>query len=384
MPDATVGYCTNVHAATTWPEMQAQLSRFACPVRERVAPAGTLPIGLWLPASATPALADPDRLREAAGWLASRGLEVFTINGFPFGDFHREVVKHDVYRPDWTDPRRVRYTERLARILAGLLPEGASGAISTLPVGWPEGGDEADRLDAAAGNLIWVAEDLERVEERTGRALRLALEPEPGCLLSTAADVVRFYRRVLARAPAPSRIRDRIGVCHDVCHAAVMFEEQADVLAAYRNGGVPVFKVQISSAVRIDFGAMTAAARQEARDRLRGFAEPRYLHQTVGRGRSGRRFAADLREALESWPPDRDEEWRVHFHVPVYAPALGTLGTTRDEIDRFLAARDRSVPPCCEIETYAWDVLPEGMGCGDLAEGIAREIEWFRARMAAP
>ena len=124
-----LSYCTNVHPAEDLEGVLEQLDAFAGPVRER-AGLDRLGVGLWLPAELALRLAsseaDRERLRER---LDANGLELRTINAFPYSAFHADVVKLDVYRPDWTDPRRAAFTLDCARVLAELLPAGASPAL---------------------------------------------------------------------------------------------------------------------------------------------------------------------------------------------------------------------------------------------------------------
>ena len=74
-------------------------------------------------------------LEELKGVLADHDLYVFTINGFPYGPFHGRPVKEQVYQPDWRQEVRVTYSDRLADLLAELLPEDPAlhGSISTVP-----------------------------------------------------------------------------------------------------------------------------------------------------------------------------------------------------------------------------------------------------------
>jgi hypothetical protein len=60
--------------------------------------------------------------------------------------------------------------------------------------------------------------------------------------------------------------------------------------------------------------------------------------------------------------------------VPVDAERLGPLQTTRPELIQAIAAI-RALPyePHLEVETYTWDVLPDG-GRTALVEGLAREL----------
>ena len=216
---------------------------------------------------------------ELRGVLGELGLRAYTFNGFPYGDFHQPVVKHAVYEPDWTTPRRLSYTLDLARVLAALLVDkdaAEEGSISTLPIGWPRGdGSDGERLAEAGRGLRELAAALRRLEDETGRCIHVDLEPEPGCLLSGAWDVVRFFEEHLLPGGDEATLRRHIRVCHDVCHAAVMFGRQAEELASYRAAGVRVGKVQLSSAVWVRFDRLDEADRDHALRVLRTLAEPR-------------------------------------------------------------------------------------------------------------
>lgn len=347
-------------------------------VRSRVCAGAMLPIGLWLSARAASQLAESasgaPRLRER---LAGNGLAVVTLNAFPYGHFHDEVVKHRVYEPSWCDARRALYTTGLADLLPDLLAPGVGTAsISTLPLGW-RGHFGAQGCGAGVGVasalLEQVVRHLAAVEDRTGVRVTVDLEPEPGCMLDRAEDVIGFFAHALAPRRGGPDPRRYLGICHDVCHAAVMFEEQSSVLRSYRDAGIRVNKVQVSSAPVADGNADTLAV-------LAGFAEPRWLHQTCVRGADGRvRFFEDLPAALERAPAG---EWRTHFHVPVFAPRIGALGTTQGAIAdciREIASWPADERPAFEVETYAWDAIPGTTdGAGAVADGIAREIEWCR------
>jgi sugar phosphate isomerase/epimerase len=368
-PDGSVlhlAYCSNVHPADDLDGVAAQLERYAARVRERL-DAPVLGVGLWV---AAPALADgagaaADRLRAQLDRL---GLEVVTLNGFPYTAFHADVVKLDVYRPNWSDEQRRDYTLALARLLARLLPDDvAEGSISTLPLGWRT---EWDAADQAAGKLALdqVAFGLGEIEDETGKRIRLALEPEPGCTIETVAQASAFLAGL-----AP----EWIGLCLDACHLAVQFEQADGALAQLAEAGVPVVKAQVSNALRVPEPGGAAG-----RAFLDEFAEPRFLHQVrecVGGSVVG---VDDLPEALAGGLP-AGSEWRVHFHVPVHAAEH----TTQHELEATLAALaggPRPVTRHLEVETYTWGVLPDGPG-GDegLVEGLAAELAWTRDRLVA-
>jgi hypothetical protein len=377
-----VGYCTNVHAGVDLEQTQANLERFAFAVKRRFSPDAPMGVGLWLSASAARGLLDGQRLPEFAAWLAEAGLVPFTLNGFPYGDFHRRVVKHDVYKPTWLEPARAEYTSNLITILHGLLPPGQGGSISTLPLAWGEPAATATELDIAAAALFRIAGHLATLEQETGRRICLCLEPEPGCLLQRSTDIVRFFQDHLLRGSGEAAIRRHVAVCHDICHAAVMFEEQAEVLERYRAAGIGVGKVQVSSAVALDLPRLPPGDRAAALHQLGSFAEDRYLHQTMVRSRAGDEpvFHEDLPAALAATAPGGGGEWRVHFHVPIYLQRFGYLDALQQPILdclRFAAAHDTT--DHFEVETYAWGVLPAELQQPDLAAGIADEMAWFRS-----
>jgi sugar phosphate isomerase/epimerase len=362
---AHLGYCTNVHAGESAAEVVDSLRRVAVSVRERLG-VTSLGLGLYLSHRAASEV-DPGKLRDE---LAGLGLYAFTFNGFPYGGFHAERVKEAVYLPDWTDPRRAEHTLALAAILDAMAPpEVAEPTISSLPLGWRVGWT-AEHTDAAARALVGVARALRVRAERGGRRIRICLEAEPGCALELTPDVVRFFEGALARAAGGDRelIDAHLGVCYDLCHQAVAFENPADVIGSLTSAGIRVGKVQVSSALELR-DPMDASART----RLAAFDEPRYLHQA--RARDGG-YVDDLPLAFERLP--RDRPWRVHFHSPIDRDFAGSLGTTRAELRKALALlRSGGVTTQYEVETYTWSVLPEAERPADdaaLARGLAREV----------
>lgn len=370
-----LGYCTNVHAGAHWQQTRANLEQHALEVRRLFSPNETMGIGLWLSANSAQALVVERGVAPFADWLTENGLLPFTLNGFPYGDFHQPVVKHAVYEPTWWQAERREYTEQLATILDQLLPPGVEGSISTLPIAWGTPRPTHEQLAAAGAQLKQVAHRLHELEQRSGRLISVCLEPEPGCVFDTTDGALDFFGRYVLDGPDAERVRRYIRLCHDVCHAAVMFEDQADVFRKLADAGVLVGKVQVSAAVSARFRQAQDPAAALAQ--LRTFNEPRYLHQTVVRVVGGdTTFYEDLPPALAAAQPEG--EWRVHFHVPIYLPSFGHLHTSQEEIGAMLAAaRKHSQVTHFEVETYAWGVLPAELQQPSLAAGIAREMRWF-------
>jgi sugar phosphate isomerase/epimerase len=405
-------YCLNVHPARTWLENLRAIRDYALRVRDAVGSGGPFGLGLRLSAAAAEELDRPRALADFRRFLDDEGLYVFTINGFPYGRFHGGAVKANVYRPDWRTEARRDYTNRLAAILAELLPEGVIGSISTVPLayrgsGGPNGaGGRADRPPPPAGEapepkeageeerpaFPMLAEAVGRLDEirrRTRREIVLALEPEPDCQVEDTDGAIRFLRGA-AGGPAASHLARtaglsagearevmarHLGVCLDTAHAAVRFEDPGRSLRRLAAAGVRVAKVQLSSA--LDF-----AATPEALDAARAFGEEVYLHQTSVRGPAGHvRHYPDLPEALaDPAAAGADRRWRVHYHVPLYWRGTGPLRSTAALLEGEFLPSLPEFTSHAEIETYTFTVLPEPLRPTDLAAGIAGEYEWVLDR----
>ncbi|MEV5008330.1 metabolite traffic protein EboE [Streptomyces sp. NPDC056159] len=365
-----LAYCTNVHPAETLDGVVAQLRDHCEPVRRRLG-RDRLGIGLWLARDAARTLdTDPSALRALRAELDRHGLEVVTLNGFPYQGFGAEEVKYRVYKPDWADAERLEHTTALARILAGLLPDDVGeGSVSTLPLAWRTAYDDT-RAERARTALRILAERLDALQELTGRSIRVGLEPEPGCVVETTHDAI---------APLTAIARDRIGICVDTCHLATSFEDPHTALDALTAAGVPIVKSQLSAALHAEHPHLP-----DVREALAAFDEPRFLHQTRTVTAAGLRGTDDLGEALGGDVLPDAAPWRAHFHVPLHAapaePLTSTLPVLKTALTR-LVGGPRPLTRHLEVETYTWQALPSELrprDRGRLADGIAAELALTR------
>lgn len=372
--DRLLGLCTNVLPVRSSDQLP-ETAHFCGRVRE-LAGMDTLGVSLWIPDTAAHLLSqDAGALDEIRAVCERNNLVVCAMNAFPQHDFHAEVVKHAVYRPNWATDQRARYTVECARVLTGLLPRGVRGSISTLPIGW--GADcDASSVRLAARNLLRAVDNIRTLAERAERSVTLDLEPEPGCVLERSEDVCRFFDEHI-----PGEYREHLGVCHDVCHAAVMFEDQRAVLRRYADAGVRVHQVHVSSVPEI--AVSETGTRVEAERSLQRFAEPRYLHQVGVRDHDGSfRLEEDLHPGFVLRGV---HEARVHFHVPVFLESLderSIIRTTREQIPATIEEADRlHGTGIFTVETYAWHVLPERLRREPLSVSMARELRAARSWM---
>lgn len=371
-----LAYCGNIHRGETWPEMFDALQRYTLAVRERVCPTEAYGIGLRLSARAAAELSEPNVLAEFRRWLERHDCYVFTINGFPYGRFHGQRVKEQVYAPDWTTEERLDYTNRLFRLLAELLPPGVEGSVSTVPGSFKEFITTPEQERAIRAQLVRCVKTISELRDKTGKALHLGLEPEPLCLLETTAETVAFFQRLREGHPNEPCLADCLGVNYDTCHLAVEFEEPGQALNALRRAGVKISKLHLSS-------ALTARPTAEARAALAAFADPIYLHQVAARVHGALTRYRDLDDALRS--DAEAEEWRIHFHVPLDWTPGRLFGNTADHLRGVLdvLAIEPGLCSHLEMETYTWEVLPDKLKNRSVVEQLAGEYAWCLRELRA-
>ena len=369
-----LAYCTNIHRGEDWPQTLDSLNRFTLAVKQRVCPSAQFAIGLRLSDQASRELSDPATLTAFRHWLDDHGCYVFTINGFPYGRFHGGRVKEQVYAPDWTTRERLDYTNRLFDLIAQLVPDGIEGSVSTLPGSFKEFIRGEEQLAEIRRNLCLCVDHIARLSERTGRTLHLGLEPEPLGLFETTQETVAFFDRIVAQRPGDQRVLHHLGVNYDTCHLAVEYEQPRDALRRLQRHGIRISKLHLSSALKV---SPTPAVRRA----LAAFADDVYLHQVIARTGTTLTRYRDLDLALANAPAD-DEEWRIHFHIPLHCPTSALFGDTSDHLLGVLELL-REDPTLCshlEMETYTWEVMPAEMKNRSVVDQLVGEYDWCLAR----
>ena len=393
-PPLHLTYCLNVHPGQSWSDNFAAIRDNALRVRDIVCDADTpFGLGMRLGKVAADELSEADKLREFREFLDANNLYVFTINGFPYGEFHDPGVKENVYAPDWRTDERRDYTILLADILADLLPEGVSGSISTVPGSYKAWIKTDADVEAMIDNLTDAAAHLYQLRRSRGVSICIALEPEPDCYIETSKEVIKFFTGPLrqygkARVrkklnisghKAAKLLRRHIGVCLDTAHVAVEFEDAAEAAMAIHYENIRIAKVQLSSALHVaiprDFG-------DDLKSKIEAFCDPVYLHQTRIRRHEAVYHHNDLPEALAQRKLHATDQWRVHFHVPLFFEEFqGLQGTNYMLKGQFADILTRGLTEHLEIETYTFGVLPDDLRPDDLPPAIAKEYQWVMTNM---
>jgi sugar phosphate isomerase/epimerase len=378
-----LAYCTNIHRGQNWRQTLESLQKWTLAVRREVCPRQPFAIGLRLGSRAATELAVRKSLLEFKRWLERNNCYIFSVNGFPFGRFHGASVKEHVYLPDWTSPERLAYTNLLFDLLAELVPDGVEGSVSTLPGSFKGFINNAGQTRLIRDQVWRCVEYILRLSERTGKKLHLGLEPEPLCLLENSRETISFFEQLHAEHGNDPRLDEFLGVNYDCCHFAVEFEEPQKALAAFQRAGIRISKIHLSSALK-------TSATPEALVALRKFADDVYLHQVVARSARGKlEYFRDLPDALAKASKlktanSKLPEWRIHFHVPLHAPAIPPFQNTNDHLLGVLDWLAKNPRACShlEMETYTWEVLPPPLKSRSVVRQLAAEYHWTLARLA--
>jgi len=391
-------YCTNIHPGETWEEVFDSLKKYCVAIKYKLVPDQTFGIGLRLSKKSASQLLQGDNLLEFKNWLDLHSLYVFTLNGFPYGDFHNTQIKEKVHLPDWTREKRVRYTSDLIRILTFLLPDNMEGGISTSPLSyklWFRSDQEMDQVKMKSVNsLIRLVIELVEIRKKTGKLIHIDLEPEPDGLLENTQEVIDFYNYFLLKygiivlqnkikcssEAARQHILDHIQLCYDVCHFALAYEQPNEVITKLQREGIKIGKIQISAALKCVRSSKTSLDKQQ--NSLQQFDEPTYLHQAAIRTHENDlKHFSDLTAGIKAMTDPNFEEIRTHFHVPVFVSHFEVLETTQEDVINTLNLwKKNKFSSHLEVETYTWTILPEHLQT-DLTGSIIRELEWVKEQL---
>lgn len=376
-----LAYCTNIHPAETWDETFAVLNEHTLKVRDGLIKSGVLnsselyAIGLRLSAIAATQLREGDNLANFKQWLIEKNCYIFTINGFPYGQFHETRVKENVYKPDWTEQSRLDYTNNLFEIIAELAPLESGGSVSTLPGSFKSFQANEETIFS---NLYKCSQHIKTLAEKTGKDLHLGLEPEPLGHFENTIETLEFFKKFKQWAQSNQlsieNITKYIGVNYDTCHFALEFDDCEDSLNAFSNAGIRISKIHLSNAIEL------SPSSKDAIEALKVFNEPTYLHQFMLKKASNNEVIkfADLPDFFKSNQViEEDDMARVHFHIPLFhQPAHPLRSTESHAIEALdLLKRNQVQCPHVEIETYTWGVLPTEMQ-RPLVEQIIEEYHW--------
>jgi len=306
--------------------------------------------------------------------------------------FKNQVIKEQVYEPDWATEDRTTYTMKVADLLAELGPEGVNPSIQTAPLGFKPKVTGEDVVDTYTTNVIRVVNHLLELEKKTGRTVTLGIEPEPRCYLETTDETIAYFTNRLFsgttaqrlakmaginEADAAQAMRDYTGVVFDIGHQSVGFEDIPVSLQKLVDAGVQITKLQEAASMYMP------EVTQKTIDALQPFAKTVYLSQTCEKRDGKTTWYMNLEDAFEAFTKDPGpREWRTHFHVPVFLDDLGAFRTTRFALEQALEVHKKTpLSPHLEIETYTWDVLPAHLKTGNIVDYVCREIEWVKGQL---
>jgi hypothetical protein len=388
-----ITYSTLVHPGDNWEQIWHSVNTYLPQVKARFAPSQKFGVCLRTSAPTAEALTqDPSKVADLKAFFADNDLYLYTANAFVYGVFKKQVIKEEVYEPDWRTEDRTQYTMQVANILAALAPEGIEPSIQSAPLGFKPRVTGDDVVEAYTTNVIRVVAHLVQLHKDKGKVVTLGLEPEPRCFLETTDETVNYFTKELFsgktaqrlakltglhEADAAEAMRTHTGVVFDIGHQSVGYEDIPVSLQKLVDSGIRIVKLQEAAAMHMP------DVTQKTVDALQAFAKTIYLSQTCQKKDGKTTWFLNLEDAFEDWyknPGPR--EWRTHFHVPVFLTDLGAFGTTRFALEQALAVHKKTpLSSHLEIETYTWDVLPDHLKTGDIVEYVTRELEWVKGQV---
>ncbi len=382
-------YCTNIHPGEDWASVEATIREVGPVLKKRLSPDQPFGLGLRLSALAARQAIAGNKIGPFRDFLDANGLYVAIINGYPFGEFHGAEVKDQVFAPDWSTEERLRYTLDLLTVLEGLLPDLIDGGISTMPLSYKPWQTGSPKWQLIVQHLVRLTEAMSRLHRDTAKLIHLDIEPEPDGLIENTSEVIAFFHDWLLplgtpalasalnipEAEARQTLLRHLRICFDSCHIAVEYENPAEALSRLHEAGIKIGRVQLSSALKVSLPNDTG--------RLRPFADSTYLHQVIEHRGTCLHHYPDLPQALAAPHEPSAQEWRIHFHVPLFTAVYDGFYSTQEDVREVLALAVRDgFTNHLEIETYTWDVLPADMKL-EMLDSITREFEWVIAEVAA-
>jgi hypothetical protein len=387
-------YSTLVHQTDNFDQLWKSVNTYLPAVKARVAPNQKFGVCLRTSAPSAEMLSqDSSKRADLKKFFADNDLYLYTANAFVYGVFKKQIIKEDVYEPDWQTSERREYTKQVANLLAEMAPEGVNPSIQSAPLGFKPKVTGDHVVDQYTNNVIDVVAHLVELKKKTGKTVTLGLEPEPRCYLETTDETITYFKNYLFsgetakklakktglnEADANKAMREYTGVVFDIGHQSVGYEDIPVSLQKLVDNGVQIVKLQEAASMYIP------DVQQKTVDALQTFAKTIYLSQTCQNKDGKKTWFLNLEDAFEAFQKDPGpREWRTHFHVPVFLNDLGgAFGTTRFALEQALAFHKKTpLSTHLEIETYTWDVLPDHLKTGDIVEYVTRELDWVKGQL---
>ena len=190
-----LSYSTLVHPGDTWAEMRESLEPYLPAVKRRVSPDAPFGVSLRISAASADTLTeDPAQRAGLTAFLAAAGplrlhrqrLPLRAVQG-RLGDGARLRARLDHATTASPTPARSPTSWPRSR---------RRSAPASRPRRWPSGPTSSTTayVDRFTTQLFRVVAHLVALEARTGRRVKLALEPEPACYLETTDETIAYFR----------------------------------------------------------------------------------------------------------------------------------------------------------------------------------------------
>ena len=208
----------------------------------------------------------PAKRADLKQFFADNDLYLYTANAFVYGVFKKQVIKEDVYEPDWQTPERREYTKQVPTCSPSWRPRASTRRSRARRSASSRRSPATTSSRPTPANVIDVVAHLVELKKKTGKTVTLGLEPEPRCYLETTDETIAYFknhlfsgetaerlakRTGLNEADAAQAMRDYTGVVFDIGHQSVGYEDIPASLQKLVDNGVQIVKLQEAASMHI-------------------------------------------------------------------------------------------------------------------------------------
>ncbi len=361
-------YCSNIFKKDSWKELIKNINKYSKIIKKKYPYKRKIAIGLCLSNKMANLLINKKKLKKFKNLINKKNIYVPSINGFVYKKFHQKMIKDKIYIPDWSSKKRIKYTNKLIKIINEL---NKTGSISTLPISykkWIKKGKESYILYQSSINILKSIKNI----IKTKNNIHIDIEPEPGCLIENSKECINLFKNWIkpiskTLIPKNINIKNKLGICYDICHLSVNFEKHNKVIENFKKNNIKIGKIQISSSIKIKFNNKNKIKNI---NKLKLIKESPFLHQTIIKSNKKLIYKSDIKEAIKS-NIKKKQEWRIHYHIPIYKKKAMKFKTTQKETIKLIEhIKNNKITKYLEIETYTYNKK-------NIFKCIIKELEWL-------
>lgn len=332
-------------------------------------------------------LNEKKNLNKILTWKKINKKNIPLINGFVYKNFHQNLIKENIYYPDWTKKERFNFTKNTIFFAQKINKRSKICGISTLPITyklWIKNNTKYN-IKKAINFFFEILKILIKIKKYKNILIHIDIEPEPFCLLEDCKDFIYFFKSWILpeleekikiylnvkKNKAKNVITKHLNLCFDICHSAVMFENQKLSLDLIKKFKIKIGRVQISSAIKIK------KINKHNFNHLNFLNKSPFLHQSLMKLNNLKYIKNNDFKNIKIINNEIIKEIRIHCHVPIYKKKItNNIYTTQKELKNSLMnILKYDFTRNLEIETYTYNMLYKKKS--NKIKSMIKEYNWL-------